>query len=80
MFVIWQDDNFDNATQTYCRSVQQRFGLTMPVVVYANDRAAAAVGLDQRHVDLVSGVGARIAFRSQFNDTNFIPEIEALLR
>jgi hypothetical protein len=80
LFVIWQDPNFERAPVEYCRQVRDQFGLTMPVVVYTQDDGAEAVGLDRRHVHLVSGRGARITHRAEFEDQSWIEAVEALLR
>ncbi len=79
VFVIWQNDNFDRASLEFCRQVRQQYGLTMPVLVYADDGAAAAAGFDQRHVHLVTDADARIVHRDQFNDRSFRPIIDGLL-
>lgn len=79
VFVIWQDDDFGRASLEFCRQVRQQYGLTMPVVVYADDRAAASVGFDRRHVHLVTDQDARIVHRSEFQDTRFRPVLDRLL-
>lgn len=79
VMVVWQDDSFDRADAAYCRQIRQRFGLTMPVVVYTGDDEAARVGLDQRHVHIVSRRGARIEHRAQFDDSTWGAQVERLL-
>jgi len=51
----------------------------MPVLVYADDDAAAEVGFDQRHVHIVTERGAKIVHRAQFANDSFIPAIEQAL-
>ena len=78
-FIIWQDNAGLQPTPEFCDGVRQQYGLTMPVLIWANDQLAAEVGLNERHVDLVMERGSKIVFRSQFNDNSFKPVIEALL-
>lgn len=59
--------------------MRQQYGLTMPVLIWANDQIAAEIGMNERHVDLVMESGSKIVYRSQFNDSGFKTAIEALL-
>jgi len=80
VFVVWQDNNGDRASQDFCRQIRTQYGLTMPVVVYTTDSAAASAGLAARHVDIVSERGARVVFRSEGDDRSFITAIDDALR
>lgn len=78
--IMWQNANFDRATTADCAALKRQYGLTMPVLVYANDNAARAVGFDERHVHLVTGPDARITHRAEGRDNTWQAAVDALLR
>ena len=76
--MIYQDDRFMEATQTYCERTQRQYGLEMKVVIVSTE-ALAAEGMERRHTHYVMAPGNVVVSKDQFDDRRFEGAIEALL-